>query len=553
MAHLQPRFTAQGGRLPHHLRLTSLRGFTPDTVLLTGAQVREIWATHFRDKGPGHPFWLYTHIPFCPQICSYCQCSTSLRKSDRQVAAYLEWIDGEIDFLAETSGSGVARFQYVGGGTPNILSESQLESLLGKLNRHFRFDPQSRRTFEFLPSGLRSETLPLVRSFGFNRLSCGVQSWSEDTLKAVNRSEAGLDELGRTIQTAYALGYDEFNLDLIHGIGNETEDRFLEGLLQVISLSPTTVTIHHVIPTPTNPVFSSVQEELAAYVAFESLKERLGDAVARRFPDVEWVLRPNAWVLLDRKFRRAPAFSSWYYSDNERIHIDMLSFGRFAHSNILGKICYENLSQAERYDPGLASYRAFRKTPAVDAALDLITDLAGDRRSDLAPIRERYGAEGLRPLEMVLERLRDEGHVVERNGCWEPVRADGVFVDPFWPLLEAAMQEIAGPWTIPMGNQGEDAIRIGEGERSLLVFLEKISPDKRYFTKMGRLGIYYRHSNHTQRADQESWADELMRTFLSEVSVLLEQVPDISPKAAAARLRRERSATALSAEVETLP
>jgi oxygen-independent coproporphyrinogen-3 oxidase len=82
--------------------LTALRGFMPDTVWLTGEQVREIWAAHFRDKGAGHPFWLYTHIPFCPQICNFCQCSTSLRKSDHQVAAYLEWLDGEIDFLAET-------------------------------------------------------------------------------------------------------------------------------------------------------------------------------------------------------------------------------------------------------------------------------------------------------------------------------------------------------------------------------------------------------------------------------------------------------------------
>jgi len=63
----------------------------PDTAWLTGEQVREIWAAHFRNKGPGHPFWLYTHIPFCPQICNFCQCSTSLRKSDHQVAA-IKWL-----------------------------------------------------------------------------------------------------------------------------------------------------------------------------------------------------------------------------------------------------------------------------------------------------------------------------------------------------------------------------------------------------------------------------------------------------------------------------
>jgi len=435
MASFQPRSFAAEGASPQRLRLTSIRGFAPDTVQLSGRQVAEIWKARFGEQGAGHPFWLYTHIPFCPQICSFCQCSTSLRKSDEQVAEYLGWLEGEIETLAAASEGGTVRFQYVGGGTPNLLSEAQLERLLGAIDRSFRFAPSSRRTFEFLPSSLRPETLPLVRSFGFNRLSCGVQSWSHDTLKAVKRSQAGLGELGRTIEDAYALGYDELNLDLIHGIGEESQALFLEGLLQVLALRPTTVTIHHVIPTATNPVYANVEEELAAHARFERLEQALGEEVGRRFPQVDWVLRPNSWILVDRNFRRGPDFSYWYYSDNERIQIDMLGLGRFAHSNILGRITYENLSFATRYDPDEASYRAFRKTPAIDAALDLITDLVGDRRSDPEPIRRRHGSEALRPLQPVLEQLEREQRLARHDGCWTPTHTDGVFIDPFWPLL----------------------------------------------------------------------------------------------------------------------
>jgi coproporphyrinogen III oxidase-like Fe-S oxidoreductase len=541
MAHLQPRFP-EGGARPHRVRLTAMRGFMPDTESLTGEQVRAIWADRFVAKGPGHPFWLYTHVPFCPQICTFCQCSTSLKKSDRQVERYLDWLEGEIDHLADTACDGAVRFQYVGGGTPNLLSEPQLERLLGTLNRRFTFAPGSRRTFEFLPSGLRPETLPLVRSFGFNRLSCGVQSWSSETLKAVNRSQAGLDEIGRTIQGAYELGFDEVNLDLIHGIGHETSGDFLAGLLEVLARRPTTVTIHHVIPTATNPVFATVEEELAAHANFETLEARLGAAVARRFPDVQWVLRPNSWVLVDRSFRQSGSFSLWYYSDNERIHIDMLSFGRFAHSNVLGQVLYENLSQADRYDPHEASYRTFRKAPVVDAALDLITDLVGDRRSDLAPIRARHGAAALAPLEAALERLRDEGRVAVRDGGWDAVETDGVFIDPFWPILETAMQEMSASWTVPLGKQADDAITIGSGERVLLVFIERISPDKRYFCELGRLGIYYRHPDPTRAPAEGDWIEALMGRFLDRVRPLVERVPTISPRAATAHLRRELAA-----------
>lgn len=538
MAHLQPQSTSAAPRAGQRLRLTSLRGFMPNTERLSGVQVRELWQQRFAEQGPGHRFWLYTHVPFCPQICRFCQCSTSLKKSDEQVARYLEWLEGELDWMAAASRGGAVRFQYIGGGTPNILAEPQLARLLGMLNEHFEFAPGARRTFEFLPSALRPETLPLVRTFGFNRLSCGVQSWSRETLRAVGRSEGGMDELGRTIADALALGYDEINLDLIHGIGAETTGSFLDGLLRVLALGPTTVTIHHVIPTPTNPVFATVDEELAAHTRFERLEELLGEAVARAFPDIEWVLRPNSWILVDRRFRRGDDFSYWYYSDNERIHIDMLSVGRFAHSNVLGRISYENLSQAERYDPDEASYNAFRKTPAIDAALDLITDLVGDRGSDLAPIAARYGADAVALLQPALEALAREGIVRERAGRWEPLHTDGVFVDPVWPLLETAMQHLDARWRLPLGRDLERGIRIGRGDQALLVFVEKIVPDKRYFTTLGNIGIYYRTLDQRQRADQGNWAGALMDVFVGHVRQLLDEAPTLSAKDVTARLKR---------------
>src|SRR4029077_17743030 len=101
MAHLQPQSFGHDGRPPGKIRLTGIRAFAPKRLRLTGREVGEIWTKHFEDWGPGHPYWLYTHIPFCPQICSFCQCSTSLRKSDEQVAAYLDWLEGGVEVFAE--------------------------------------------------------------------------------------------------------------------------------------------------------------------------------------------------------------------------------------------------------------------------------------------------------------------------------------------------------------------------------------------------------------------------------------------------------------------
>ncbi len=537
MAHLQPQSFGHGSGPPEKIRLTGIRAFTPSTVRLTGRQVREAWVNLFEERGPGHPYWLYTHIPFCPQICSFCQCSTSLRKSDQQVAAYLEWLQGEIEFLADASRTGRVQFQYVGGGTPNLLTEPQLERLFETINRHFRFASTSRRTFEFLPSSLRSDTLPVVRAHGFNRLSCGVQSWSDQTLKAVNRSRAGLDELGRTMEQAYRLGFDEINVDLIFGIGGESSRAFLEGLLELLARSPTTVTIHNIIPTATNPVYSSVEEERAAYARFEALSQTIGDTVARRFPHVEWVLQPNCWVLADKRFRETPKFSPWYYSDNERLHIDMLSVGRFAHSNILGQMFYENVSLADRYDPDEASYAAFVKTPLIDAALDAITDLVGYGSCDLAPIGTRYGRQSVETVQLVLERLEREGLVTHRDDHWEPVHTDGVFIDPFLPLLETALDGVPAPWSSPDSRELERGVAISRGSRSLLVFIERVYPERRYFTQIGRLGIYYRDTSAAAVRDDHGLTEQLMAEVVQALRELMEAAPTIGAKEATARLQ----------------
>ena len=100
MAYLQPKSFSPDHSSSRKIRLTAIRGLMPKPERIGGHLVKEVWESRFSEQGRAHPYWLYTHIPFCPQICSFCQCSTSLRKSDHQVAAYLEWLEGELDFFA---------------------------------------------------------------------------------------------------------------------------------------------------------------------------------------------------------------------------------------------------------------------------------------------------------------------------------------------------------------------------------------------------------------------------------------------------------------------
>jgi coproporphyrinogen III oxidase-like Fe-S oxidoreductase len=119
-------------------RLRSMRAFSPYRTRRSAREVRERWAALFDARGADHPYWMHVHIPFCPQSCSYCQCSRKLLSHEDELREYLAWLHDEIRYFAEVGQRGLVRFQYLGGGTPNMLSAEQLEALFAELNTGYR-------------------------------------------------------------------------------------------------------------------------------------------------------------------------------------------------------------------------------------------------------------------------------------------------------------------------------------------------------------------------------------------------------------------------------
>ena len=137
----------------------------------------------------------------------------------------------------------------------------------------------------------------------------------------------------------------------------------------------------------------------------------------------------------------------------------------------------------------------------------------------------------------MLDRLQKEGRVAERDGRWEPLETDGVFIDPVLPLLDGALQGGTAPWVAPTSRDIERGISISNGERSLLVFIERLDPRRRYFTALGKLGIYYRDAGARGAADETGWTETVMRRFVQAARELVEHAPNITAKEATAHLR----------------
>src|SRR5574344_1144581 len=133
-----------------------------------------------------HSVALYIHIPFCKKICHYCGCNTCGLGYGRQVEPYLEALRSEIDMVAKAMPEGICASEiHYGGGTPNILTYSQLIELNEYALKAFPASEKMEIAIECNPAYLNFEYVNALINDGFNRFSLGIQDFDNHILQLV--------------------------------------------------------------------------------------------------------------------------------------------------------------------------------------------------------------------------------------------------------------------------------------------------------------------------------------------------------------------------------
>ena len=195
----------------------------------------------------GEDVSLYIGIPFCPTRCTYCSfVSRTVGRHTDLIEPYLKALLQEIRHtgtLMARSGKYI-RSLYIGGGTPTTLSAQQLCVLLDAVRNSFDLS----RCLEFTveagrPDTLDKEKLLAIRSHGADRISINPQTMENHVLRACGRPHKAEDVL-RCYQQAVDVGFDAINMDLIAGLPEDSYEGFCQSLDQIISLSPSNITVH---------------------------------------------------------------------------------------------------------------------------------------------------------------------------------------------------------------------------------------------------------------------------------------------------------------------
>jgi len=199
------------------------------------------------------PLSLYLHIPWCVRKCPYCDFNSHEKKSGipekQYVAALLSDLEQE---LPEIWGRQVQSI-FIGGGTPSLFSPEALDELLCGVRARLNLQAHAEITLEANPGTMEAGKFHEFRSLGINRLSIGVQSFNDDALSRIGRIH-GRKEAIRAAEQAHDAGFDNFNLDLMFGLPQQTLALALEDNHTAIALEPTHLS-HYQLTLEPNTLF----------------------------------------------------------------------------------------------------------------------------------------------------------------------------------------------------------------------------------------------------------------------------------------------------------
>lgn len=300
---------------------TAYRRLAPPRLL------HDVWAAESRSQ-----LFLYVHIPFCEQRCGFCNLFTSVAHDDQRFGRYLEALRRHAEATAEALGSD-ARFHRlaIGGGTPTILDADQLERLFRIVTEVMGVDPRLLPTsVEASPQTATADRLSVLRAFGVDRLSLGVQTFNEAESKLLGRTQR-LADVHRALQTIRDLRFPTLNIDLIYGGDGQSAASWTATIAEALRYNPEELYLYPLYVRPCTGLAKLQRqwddERLALYrlgrdrlleAGYRQVSMRMfrrGDVTANDLPAPEYCCQDDGMVGLGcgaRSYTRSLHYSSEY-------------------------------------------------------------------------------------------------------------------------------------------------------------------------------------------------------------------------------------------------
>lgn len=348
---------------------------------------------------------LYVHIPFCRTKCPYCgfYSLASLSLIPRWLKAFQQ------EVLHYKNRFECFDSLYLGGGTPTVLDIRDLETIMGHLVTHLRFDQDTEITIEGNPSDMTREKVSCIRAAGCNRVNLGVQSFNDRELLFLGRNHTAKDAV-RALDQLRISGCKNVGIDLIYGFNGQSLKAWMNTLERALAFQPEHLSCYQLTFEKKTPFWRMKERGELRPVKEET--EKAFFLITSQFLEDKGYLHYEI-----SNFARKPA----YYSRHNRKywdHTPYLGLGPSAHS-FQGSTRWWNFRSIKKYCAALEGRRApvEGSEELTKEQLRLESIALGLRTSKGIGCKEAYENPGLQES---LARLEDSGFVRICNGKIRP-------------------------------------------------------------------------------------------------------------------------------------
>jgi len=376
------------------------------------------------------PLGVYVHIPFCSSTCDFCAFYQEEPKRE-DLNRYLTGVERE---LALSVPHRAADTVFWGGGTPSALPARDLERLGRALLDHLGASPKE-WTIEMAPSSVKADKLAVLRDLGVNRISLGVQSFSEITLAALGRRHSPT-QVYAAIDAIRAAGFDNLNLDFIFSVPGQTESAWLTDLREAVNIAPAHLSTYCL----------TFEEDTALWLKLARGQIR-PDALA------DAALYETTWDFLENAGYHQYEISNFARPGRECVHnLDTwkmskwIGLGPSAASQFQGRR-YANTADLSRWLAGvekgiLEHVDVVALTPALLAADALVFGLRLNRGVDLTTLQNRFPDFDFPKLETLWRKLHEDGLLEKSGGSIRLTRTGRLVADRVGVKILEAVEEI---------------------------------------------------------------------------------------------------------------
>ena len=199
---------------------------------------------------------IYIHIPFCKQRCNYCAFYSSTLYNIKE--EYADAVCKELLMRKEYIKGEEIKTIYFGGGTPSTLPTTLLQKICDTIYKNYTVCSNAEVTIECNPDDLTEEFLTVLRQLPFNRISMGVQSFSDRQLKRLGRRH-NAEKARRAVGNARAAGYKNISIDLMFALPGSTTEEWEESINEAISLNPEHISAYNLMYEEDTPLHRALQ------------------------------------------------------------------------------------------------------------------------------------------------------------------------------------------------------------------------------------------------------------------------------------------------------